>query len=80
MMPAPASETGRRIPARAAMSNRILVVEDEHRISDFLVRGLTEEGYRVEHAGDGPSGWIAMQHANWDLILLDWWLPGEDAL
>ena len=62
------------------MSSRILVVEDELRIADFLVRGLTEEGYRIEHAADGPTGWIAMQQGEWDLIILDWWLPGEDGI
>ena len=62
------------------MSSRILVIEDEARISDFVVRGLSEEGYRVEHAADGLAGWAAMQNAQWDLILLDWWLPGEDGI
>jgi len=59
---------------------RILVVEDEPRISDFLVRGLTEEGYTAELAADGPHAWRRMQSQTWDLILLDWWLPGEDGI
>jgi DNA-binding response OmpR family regulator len=62
------------------MSVRILVVEDEPRISDFLVRGLSEEGYTVELAADGPNAWRRMQSQTWDLILLDWWLPGEDGI
>ncbi|MBX3444083.1 MAG: response regulator transcription factor [Planctomyces sp.] len=62
------------------MSSRILVIEDEPRISDFLIRGLTEEGYRVEHATDGMSGWSALQNGPWDLVLLDWWLPVEDGV
>jgi DNA-binding response OmpR family regulator len=62
------------------MSSRILVVEDEARIADFLLRGLREEGYFVEHAADGPAGWYALQHGEWDLVLLDWWLPGEDGI
>jgi DNA-binding response OmpR family regulator len=62
------------------MSSRILVVEDEARIADFLVRGLTEEGYQVTHAADGPTGWSELQHRNWDLVLLDWWLPGEEGI
>ena len=62
------------------MSSRILVIEDEARIADFLVRGLREEGYQVEHAADGPSGWIALQHGTWDLVIFDWWLPGEDGI
>jgi DNA-binding response OmpR family regulator len=62
------------------MSSRILVIEDEARIADFLVRGLTEEGYQVEHAADGLAGWTALQQGEWDLVLLDWWLPGENGI
>ncbi|MEX1042286.1 MAG: response regulator transcription factor [Pirellulaceae bacterium] len=62
------------------MSSRILVVEDELRIADFVVRGLSEEGYRVEHATDGQAAWLRLQTDSWDLVLLDWWLPGEDGL
>ncbi|WP_437228642.1 response regulator transcription factor [Planctomicrobium sp. SH661] len=62
------------------MSSRILIIEDEARIADFLKRGLTEEGYAVEHVSDGPGGWIALQREMWDLVLLDWWLPGEDGI
>ncbi|WP_437205135.1 response regulator transcription factor [Planctomicrobium sp. SH664] len=62
------------------MSSRILVVEDEPRIADFLVRGLSEEGYRVEHAPDGPAAALMLERGPWDLVLLDWWLPGEDGI
>jgi two-component system copper resistance phosphate regulon response regulator CusR len=62
------------------MSNKILIIEDELRIADFVVRGLREEGYQVEHAPDGPSGWHALSSSVYDLVLLDWWLPGEDGL
>jgi two-component system copper resistance phosphate regulon response regulator CusR len=61
------------------MGIRVLVVEDETAIADFLVRGLREEGFTVEHAGDGDSAWHALQQ-EWDLILLDWRLPGQDGL
>lgn len=62
------------------MSCRILVIEDEQRIADFLVRGLKEEGYHVELATDGAAGWTALQSNDWDVVLLDWWLPVEDGL
>jgi two-component system, OmpR family, copper resistance phosphate regulon response regulator CusR len=62
------------------MGIRILVVEDEPQIADFVVRGLREEGFTVEHAADGNDGWHACRSAPWDLILLDWWLPGRDGL
>src|SRR4051812_26523197 len=65
---------------KGPMGIRILVVEDEAEIADFLVRGLREESFTVEHAGDGESAWHALRSGSWDLILLDWWLPTEDGL
>ena len=62
------------------MAGRILVIEDEPRIAEFLVRGLSEEGYGVEHAADGRAGAAALEQGPWDLVLLDWWLPGEDGI
>ena len=62
------------------MSIRLLVIEDEEQIADFLVRGLREEGFTVAHAADGDSGWHELATARWDLVLLDWWLPGPDGL
>jgi two-component system, OmpR family, copper resistance phosphate regulon response regulator CusR len=62
------------------MSIRILVVEDETNIADFLLRGLREEGYVVEHAGDGTTAWHLLRTGEWNLVLLDWWLPDQDGL
>lgn len=62
------------------MSVRILLVEDDPRIADFVRRGLGEEGFVVEHAASGPEASVALRAAAWDLVLLDWWLPGEDGL
>jgi two-component system, OmpR family, copper resistance phosphate regulon response regulator CusR len=59
---------------------RILVVEDEQEIADFVVRGLREEGFTVEQASDGEAAWHAMRGGKWDVVLLDWWLPGPDGL
>jgi two-component system copper resistance phosphate regulon response regulator CusR len=62
------------------MGFRILVVEDEDEIADFVVRGLREEGYAVERAADGEDGWHYLKTAAWDVVLLDWWLPVADGL
>src|SRR5690349_20092256 len=62
------------------MGLRLLVIEDEDGIADFVVRGLREEGYVVERAADGPAGWYHLTGGPWDVVLLDWWLPGEDGL
>ncbi len=54
---------------------KILIIEDEKGISNFLKQGLEEEGYEVMIASDGLSGLeLAMKNAP-DLILLDWMLP-----
>ncbi len=62
------------------MTLRILVIEDEDQIADFVARGLREEGFTVERAADGESAWHALQGGGWDVVLLDWWLPGPDGL
>jgi two-component system copper resistance phosphate regulon response regulator CusR len=62
------------------MGIRILVIEDEPAIADFIVRGLREEGFSVETAVDGDDGRHALRTSEWDLVLLDWWLPGTDGI
>lgn len=62
------------------MGVRILVIEDEDEIADFIVRGLLEEGFTVERAADGKDGWHFLQGGGWDVVLLDWWLPATDGL
>jgi two-component system copper resistance phosphate regulon response regulator CusR len=62
------------------MGIRILVVEDDDAIADFLVRGLREEGFAVVRAANGPDGRHRLQTEAWDVVLLDWWLPKIDGL
>lgn len=62
------------------MGIRILTVEDDELIAASLVQGLREEGFTVEHAADGQAGWHALQSGDWDLVILDWWLPAQDGL
>ncbi len=59
---------------------RVLVVEDEWEIADFVVKGLREEGFSVEHAPDGLVGMRQIDTQTWDIILLDWGLPGESGM
>ena len=59
---------------------RILIVEDEAGIADFLRRGLESEGYEVSCAADGPAGAAAASAERFDLVLLDLMLPGRDGL
>lgn len=62
------------------MSHRVLLIEDEPPIAEFLLRGLKEEGYHCEHATDGEMGLAMLQSALWDVAILDWRLPKKDGI
>jgi len=55
---------------------RILIVEDEARIADFLERGLRAEGHFCVVANDGEAGLSLALDGDFDLVLLDLMLPG----
>ncbi len=59
---------------------RLLVVEDEPRLADMLVRLLEEEGYRVETARDGQAALHQLLSRPYDLVVLDRQLPVLDGL
>jgi two-component system copper resistance phosphate regulon response regulator CusR len=59
---------------------RILVVEDEKRIADFLARGLESGGYAVDAAHDGTTALDLIHATEYDLIILDLGLPDTDGL
>jgi DNA-binding response OmpR family regulator len=59
---------------------KILVVEDEAGIARFIKQGLEEEGYQVEVASDGVLGLNQATANQYDLLLLDWMLPGKSGL
>ena len=54
---------------------RILLVEDEKKMSSFIDRGLREEGFAVDAAFDGETGWDYANSNDYDLIILDLMLP-----
>ena len=59
---------------------RILVVEDDRRLSDILTRSLREESYAVDQAFDGEEAeWLAFENP-YDVILLDLMLPRKDGM
>jgi len=55
---------------------RLLVVDDEPRLARALARGLSAEGFVVETAGDGISGFERARYGDFDIIVLDVMLPG----
>lgn len=59
---------------------QLLVVEDEPGIARFLKQGLEEEGYTVEVADTGTEGLRRALGQSYDLLLVDWMLPGLTGL
>ena len=59
---------------------RILVIEDNHRLSRSLAANLTHEGYSVDAAYDGQEGQDLAELTPYDLIILDILLPEKDGL
>ena len=59
---------------------RILLVEDNRRLSDSLRMTLQDEGYAVDVAYDGPEGEELASLAPYDIMILDIMLPGKDGL
>ena len=59
---------------------RILVVEDEPAIAEFVERGLRAAGYTVDCAAEGDEAERRASAGQYDLVLLDILLPGKDGL
>ncbi|NML17070.1 heavy metal response regulator transcription factor [Azohydromonas caseinilytica] len=57
---------------------RLLVIEDEKRLAEYLRKGLSENGYVVDVAHDGIGGVHLALEGGFDLVLLDVMLPGID--
>jgi heavy metal response regulator len=59
---------------------RILLVEDDKKLAEYLKKGLTEEQYAVDVFHDGISGIYWAKEFDYDLIILDIMLPGKDGM
>ena len=59
---------------------RVLVVEDDPTIADFVARGLREAGFAVDVAADGDDGLELAQRASFDVAIVDVMLPRLDGL
>ena len=68
---------GPPIASSMACGMRILLVEDERAIADFVARGLEAEGYAVTCVHDGESGEALALTGRFDLLVLDVMLPGR---
>jgi two-component system copper resistance phosphate regulon response regulator CusR len=62
------------------VAGRILVVEDDASLARSIVDGLSDEGFIVAHAASGDAALASLRAEEWHLLILDWWLPGQDGL
>ncbi|MEA1966724.1 MAG: response regulator transcription factor [Thermodesulfobacteriota bacterium] len=59
---------------------RILVIEDDQKIADFIAKGLKESGFTVDHAANGIDGLHLALTESYDIGVFDIMLPGIDGL
>ncbi len=59
---------------------KILIVEDEIALVDLMRDSLTAQGYLLDHVDDGNAAIAQLNYNQYDLIILDWQLPGVDGL
>ena len=59
---------------------RILLIEDDRRIAEFLLKGLREAGYAVDHSADGEEGLALALAEAYDAAVIDLMLPKRDGL
>lgn len=66
------------MPFLESTEMRVLIIEDERKLADYLCKGLTENSYVVDVARDGINGLHAAREGSYDIVLLDVMLPGID--
>ncbi|HEY5209521.1 MAG TPA: winged helix-turn-helix domain-containing protein [Stellaceae bacterium] len=59
---------------------KLLVIEDDREAASYLVKGLTESGYVVDHAAEGKAGLFLAISGRYDALIVDRMLPGMDGL
>jgi two-component system OmpR family response regulator len=78
----PATHERRRAGTSACGSRgrddvKILLVEDNERVSQFVVKGLQEAGHTTDHAANGRDGMFLAASEPYDVIIMDRMLPGD---
>jgi DNA-binding response OmpR family regulator len=60
--------------------HRLLIVEDDAKTARSLVAGFDAEGFTARAAHNGDDALRSLENTSWDLVILDWLLPGRDGL
>jgi len=59
---------------------RLLLIEDDNSVADFIVRGFKEAGHIIDHADNGKDGLFMATTESYDALIVDRMLPGVDGL
>lgn len=59
---------------------RLLLVEDDTKIAEFIISGMQQSGFEVEHAENGPDGLRKAMGGKYEAAVVDIMLPGMDGL
>lgn len=59
---------------------RILIIEDDQSVADYIVKGMKESGHSIDHAADGQTGLDLALNEKYDLFVVDRMLPHVDGL
>ena len=59
---------------------KILIIEDEKKVARALKEGLSKEGFEATVAHNGEEGFFCINSEVFDLVILDWMLPGRDGI
>jgi DNA-binding response OmpR family regulator len=73
----PPAKTG-PLPGSYPTAARLLVVDDEPQIREFIARALTAAGYAIDFAGSGKEGLVQATAGDYDLVILDLVMPDMD--
>ncbi|HEX2100201.1 MAG TPA: response regulator, partial [Candidatus Synoicihabitans sp.] len=68
------------LSATNAVSPQVLLVEDEEKTRASIAEGFRLEGWRVETVAEGGGALAALDRTAFDLLVLDWMLPGADGI
>jgi two-component system OmpR family response regulator len=59
---------------------RILLIEDDQSVADFILRGFREAGHTIDHSDNGKDGLFLATTESYDVLIVDRMLPGVDGL
>ena len=77
--PGPKNENNAVWPQKQG-SMKLLIIEDDERMADFVLRGLKEHGHVVDRADNGKDGLFLAAGEKYDALIIDRMLPGLDGL